>query len=155
MKKSGKCMRNRLINRVSVFGMYWIGALVLLFGSMASGINAAHWCYFKCAQNGVAQKTQASDVCLAVGEDPCVGTCSEYTYTANVTCYNCDVTTSSSTCTPGGFIPLVPASYYETSCGVDYLGSCICIEPWILRNNNTGFPCYTSVPSTNSACVVW
>jgi hypothetical protein len=148
-------MTNRLINRVSVFGMYWIGALALLFGFMAGGMGT-HWCYFVCANNGVSQ-TDPRDVCRPVGEDPCVGTCTKYTYTANVTCYNCDVTSSTSTCTPGGFIPAVPASYYETTCGQDtgILGRCICNEPWILKDNNTSFPCYTTVPSTNSPCDVW
>lgn len=135
--------------------MYWIGGLAILLGYMAGGMPSGYWCYYTSAQNGVAQKTDPRDVCRPVGEDPCVGTCSKYTYTANVTCYNCDVTTSSSTCTPGGFIPAVPASYYETSCGQNLLGHCICNEPWILRDNNTSFPCYTTVPSTNSACVVW
>ena len=95
MKKSGKFMTNRLINRVSVFGMYWIGALALLFGFMAGGMGT-HWCYFVCANNGVSQ-TDPRDVCRPAGEDPCVGTCTKYTYTANVTCYNCDATSSTST----------------------------------------------------------
>ncbi len=146
-------MTNRIMNGVRMFGVYRMGAILILCGFSVCAMGVCNWCYYTCAQNGVKQ-TDPVDVCHQVGEDPCVGTCTKYTYTANVTCYDCDTTSSTSTCRPGGYIPAVPASYYVTSCGQGS-SSCICLEPWILRDNNTSFPCYTTVSSGDSACVVW
>ena len=133
--------------------LYWASTLVLLFGTVGVGM-ATYLCYYVCARNGV-YKIGPDGVCFPQGEDPCVGTCEKYTFTANVTCYDCDVVTSSSTCTPGGPV-VVPASYWITSCGQHPIsGVCICIEPWIPRDSQTSFTCYTTVAPTDTACVVW
>lgn len=136
----------KLINRTN--WLTRITVLTLLLGIVTA--QATYWCYFVCGNSG----EYLENGCDVTPEDPCAGTCTKYIFTANVTCYCCDIATFWGSCGPNGPV-YVPASKYVTSCG-EYPppalpGQCQCLEPWILDNPSTGFVCYTTV--TGRGCL--
>ncbi len=109
---------------------------------------AAGWCYYVCGQNGVKNENYCN---TANSETPCTGTCLRYIFTAPVTCYFCTTTLIGACNTPLAGQVFVPAAKYIAACGQDpYLLNCVCLEPYILSDPNSGFTCPTL--ATGSAC---
>lgn len=138
----------RLINTIRP-GMRRLVCLSLVLGSVYAGLATQKYrCWYICGQDGVKNEKW----CGPRGEDPCGDQCLRYIFTMKVTCYFCDVTwRPTPPCSTYGSV-WVPSEKWAAACGQDPItGSCICLEPYLLQDEDATFECPTE--KSGSACL--